>query len=284
MKLKQFWLLLLASCILVFALAMIGMLGHDYKFSVSCIGYFIISWALFNKFPEAKTKVAIIVSLPLLSLYVPIHLLSFQDSRLSLPSSCSGFIGIGLGFLAWQFKRARIVFILSALGLALTVQLYLYTRWLDYLNYGQFSTAMNQPAPQLKFVNELGTVKGNEIFEDKIVVLDFWNTACGVCFQKFPTLQKMSDQYSNSNVEVYAINVSLERDSVNQSYQALKKYSYTFKNLNAVEQSITKEMNVFAYPTTFIIVDGVIKFKGDLDDVDAQLEKLVKSNATARTL
>lgn len=280
MKPKQFWLLFLASITLVFALVMIGALGHTYKFSVSCIGYFIISWALFNKFPADKTKAAIILSLPLILLYAPIHLMSFHESRLSFPSSCAGPIGIILGFLAWRVKQARIVFILSTLVLALTVQFYLYTRWLDYLSYGQFSTEMNQPIPQLKFVNELGTIKGNEIFEDKIVVLDFWNTACGVCFQKFPALQKMSDQYSNSNIEIYAINVSLKRDTINQSYQALKKYSYTFLNLVAAEQSIIEEMNVLAYPTTFIVVNGVIKFKGDLMDINELLEKLIKSNAS----
>ena len=280
MKPKQFWLLLFTSCVMVLSLTPLGAVSHAYHFSISCIVYFIIAWILFRKFPEDKAKVAIIVSLPLLMLYLPIHLLSFRESRISLPSSAAGLIGIVLGFLAWRFTRARIVFIVSALVIVLTVQFYFYPRWLDYLSYGQFSTVMNDPAPQMKFINELGAEKGNEIFENRIVILDFWNTSCGVCFQKFPALQKMSDQYSGSVIEVYAINVPLTRDTVNQSYEALKERNYTFRNLVAAEQSITKDMNVFAYPTTFIVVNGVIKFKGDLIDVDAQLKKLINSSAT----
>ena len=279
MKPKQFWPLLLASCALVFSLAMIGAFGHFYKFSVSCIVYFIVAWVLFNKYPEDRTKVAFIITLPLLLLYLPIHLLDFQETRFSLPSSVAGLIGIILGFLAWRFKQARMVFIVSALAIALTVQFYLYQRWLDYLSYGQFNTTMNEPVPEMKFVNELGAEKGNEIFRDKIVILDFWNTACGACFMKFPILQKISDQYSNSGIEVYAINVPLSRDTVNQSYEALKERKYTFNNLVAAEQSITKDLNVFVYPTTFIVVNGVIKFKGDLMDIDSQLPKLMESSA-----
>lgn len=280
MKPKQLWLLFLGSCVLVLALELIGAWSHSYKFSVSCIIYFIITTLLFNKFPEDKIKVTAIVTLPLLLLHVPIHTLYFHETRLSLPSSLAGLVGIILGFLAWRFKQAKIVFIVSVLVIALTVQFYFYPRWLDYLSYGQFSTVMNDPAPQMKFINELGAEKGNEIFENRIVILDFWNTSCGVCFQKFPMLQKMSDQYSGSVIEVYAINVPLTRDTVNQSYEALKERNYTFRNLVAAEQSITKDMNVFAYPTTFIVVNGVIKFKGDLIDVDAQLRKLINSSAT----
>jgi thiol-disulfide isomerase/thioredoxin len=133
---------------------------------------------------------------------------------------------------------------------------------------------MNKQLPTITLVDREGRLLGNEIFKNKIVVLDFWNTSCGACFQKFPLLQELSNNYIKSNVEIYAVNVPLKRDTANQSFQVLEEWNFTFKNLNANE-SITEAMNVEYFPTTFIVVNGIITFKGDLLHVNSQLEKLL---------
>lgn len=264
----------LVSGLVTLALTPLGALGHDYKFIGCFFVYFILAWRLFEKFPNDHGKICFVLSLPIILLYLPIHLLDFESTKISLPGSLAGLIGTLLGFLFWRIKKFRIVVATLSLVFLLVFQFYLYPSWLNFISYGQFSSSMNKQLPTITLVDREGRLLGNEIFKNKIVVLDFWNTSCGACFQKFPLLQELSNNYIKSNVEIYAVNVPLKRDTANQSFQVLEEWNFTFKNLNANE-SITEAMNVEYFPTTFIVVNGIITFKGDLLHVNSQLEKLL---------
>src|SRR5689334_20368114 len=64
---------------------------------------------------------------------------------------------------------------------------------------------MNKPVPDIEFK----TVAGKEIefrkLKGKIVVLNFWFTACPPCLAEIPALNKLAKEYKNKNVIFFGI-------------------------------------------------------------------------------
>jgi len=270
-KQRNLFLLCLTSVILLFITILIGAIGHDIKFSISCLLYFSVTMYFHSRGTSIWSVIAIMLS-PVVLLYLPIHLLNFADTRLSLPSSVAPIVGCFIAMLTLftgRFKLAAIAIVVAVVGF---MQLYGYKRWINYLNYGQFTTTTDFKIPQLSFVDEHQAYYGNEIFNKRVVILDFWTTACGACFLKFPILQNLANSYQQSSeVSVYAVNIPLKRDTVNQSYNMLRRYNFTFPNLNSADSLMTSKLNIEAFPTTLVIVNGIVKFKGDIEDVQPDI-------------
>ena len=110
----------------------------------------------------------------------------------------------------------------------------------------------------------------------KFIVLDFWNTGCGVCFKKFPKLEHYYARYKyNPNVKFFAVNSPLRRDTVGQAAATIQKYGYTFPVLYAENAVVNSAFNVHSFPTV-IIIDSAqrIVYRGNLDGIDAVLSRV----------
>lgn len=275
MRTKHFILLLLMSGVITLGLTPLGAVGYAYKFIGCYVIYFFLSWRLFEKFTDDHLKTWLALTLPIILFYLPIHLLDFEETKIGLPSSLAGIIGILLGFILTKLKSYRWAVYAFAAILLVAFHFYIYPGWVKTVFYGQFNSATSKELPALTLKDKDGKIVDDDLFNNKVVILDFWNTSCGACFQKFPLLQELSDQYQNSNVAIYAVNVPLERDTIGQSFEVLQKRNFSFQNLDANDRGIVETMSIHYFPTTFIIVNGTIKFKGDLIDVNSQLDKLL---------
>ena len=87
----------------------------------------------------------------------------------------------------------------------------------------------------------------------KPIVLHFWATWCKVCKLEVQNIETLSKQY-----EVLTIAVNSGEDAKIKAY--LKERGLTFKVLNDVDGSWTKQFKVKAFPTTFIY-DGTGELK-----------------------
>jgi len=79
----------------------------------------------------------------------------------------------------------------------------------------------------------------------KPIVIHFWATWCKVCKLEAQNIEILSKQY-----EVLTIAVNSEDNSEIEAY--LKERDLTFRVLNDVDGSWTKQFNVEVFPTTFI--------------------------------
>lgn len=104
-------------------------------------------------------------------------------------------------------------------------------------------------------------------FKGKVLVLDFWNSACGVCFSQFPEFEKLANRYKdNENVLVFAVNALLRNEDPNKPKEIMERLNYSFENLYLPNDSTAKALNVYYYPNLiYIDADQEQAIKGSLN-------------------
>jgi len=104
---------------------------------------------------------------------------------------------------------------------------------------------------------QLDTVK------NKLIVLDFWTTTCGVCFKSFPDYEKIYLKYKdNPDVRIYSVNIPVKRDIVGYAKKKIGEYNYTFPVLYADSDTIPKFFGFNSTPHLIIIKNGKVRFNG----------------------
>lgn len=220
------------------------------------------------------------ILLGILLIQLPTRLPKFNTTFISLPDFIIHLLGIIIGFFYFKFSRP-IGIILFGFGLFLSIFMFYtgYRKWIHKLDYGSFSGIVEKNVPTFKFLKENGDFFSNENLVGKIVILDFWNTGCGLCYRRFPILQEKHIKYkSNPNVEFYAVNVPLRRDSAGQALKSIRGRHYTFPVLQANNDSIAKAFSFNTYPSVFIIMNGKkIVYYGEIGNVDKVIDKIVNN-------
>lgn len=88
-----------------------------------------------------------------------------------------------------------------------------------------------------------------ESIKGKIVVLDAWNTSCGVCFKKFPDFDNVYNEFkSNDEVVILAVNTPNRRDKEGDAKRKIESKGYDFENLYFTADSTAKALNIHLYP------------------------------------
>lgn len=113
-------------------------------------------------------------------------------------------------------------------------------------------------------------------FKNKIVLLDFWATTCGHCFNKFPQVQAAYNKYRNDpSVMILAVNNPVEEDKPNQAFDDIRKEGHSFPVVVAKDENLAEKFGVKGYPTTFVINwNGQIVYKGDIAGAVKMVEEL----------
>ncbi|GAA3780524.1 hypothetical protein GCM10022271_10990 [Corallibacter vietnamensis] len=125
-----------------------------------------------------------------------------------------------------------------------------------------------------------------ELPQNKVLVLDFWTTSCGVCFKKFPEFEKLFKEYKNdTKIEFYSINVPTKRDEFTKTRELVNKLGYDFQTVYAKSKNdVESKLKISGYPSFMIVKDNIIQFDGYLNinpvvlvyNSKNELEKIVK--------
>ena len=246
---------------------------------VGFIAYFVLTNYFINKYKSQLKEIRIVITIlaGLCFLQLPSHTLDYQATLVSLPDFLIHILGVLIGFIYYRSgKIPGVAITIVALGFVLYVYFDGYERWYHYMEYGTFTYTVSENVPEFNMINPKGPDFTNKNLKDKIVVFDFWNTGCGVCFRKFPVLQEKVIKYrSNPGIEFYAVNIPSRRDTTGEAEKIISDYAYTFPVLIARNDSLAKLFKVFAYPAVVIIKNGKeIIFRGNIEGVDEILEKL----------
>ncbi len=198
----------------------------------------------------------------------------------NLPSLILDLLGITSGFLYLRLENSlRLLPFLISLIFA---SLFMFFKGSDYLahyyNFGTFTGRIN--AYRLSQIVQ-GTDQQNakitdQLFENKIVLLYFWSTRCGLCFKRFPQVQAAYEKYKNDpSVAIYTINKPVEENKPNQVFEMIKKEGYSFPVVIPTDEQLPEKFGVKGYPTTFVINrDGQIVYKGDIEGAVNQVDSL----------
>ncbi|GEM_PF-501293 len=92
----------------------------------------------------------------------------------------------------------------------------------------------------------------------KVVVVNFWSTACPACRAEMPTLQKLRDRLRGMDVEVLSVHIGGDADKVRAF---LKDNGINMAVLQDVGGNVAKAWGALHLPVTYVLAqDGSIAF------------------------
>lgn len=217
----------------------------------------------------------------LLAVHLPVRIKDFNGTLVSLPDFLCHFLGIITGYLFLVIRKPfRLMPAIIGLLFAVFMLVKGYDRWLFRLNFGSYTASVQFKSPSaITGHDQFANIVGPRQTKNKLLVLDFWHTRCGVCFQKFPILQKLYDKMRlDSAVQFYAVNKPLSQDTANQAINTIKKYKYSFPVLIPDNDTLPEAFGVFTYPTTIIIdrSENVV-YRGDIEHAERTILKLLEN-------
>jgi thiol-disulfide isomerase/thioredoxin len=117
------------------------------------------------------------------------------------------------------------------------------------------------PAPPLRLIDLDDEEIDLEALRGKVVVVNFWATWCPPCRREMPSLERLKLATAEQGVEVLAVNIGEEVDTV-FSFTGTLDPQPTFPLLLDLDSGSLAAWNVKGLPTTFVVApDGTIAFR-----------------------
>jgi peroxiredoxin len=282
-KIKAFFIILLVSLVLLLLIPFITD-RIQYNTVFSFIGYFFLTLFSIKIFGKKLSTVAIVVIIFTTILVLQSFTIYtwFVWDTAGLPAVAAHCLAVISAYFLFQWKSPQ-KFLPVFLSICFVVFMFFqgWDYWIYRINHGTFTgrvQAYNLPA-KFEASDEQQNIVTDESFRDKIVLLDFWYTGCGACFEKFPQVQAVYNRYKDDpSVAIFAVDKPIEEDTPGQAFQVIKDEGYTFPVVIAKDEELPKKFGVKYYPTTFVIDrSGQIVFKGDIAGAVKMVEELKES-------
>jgi thiol-disulfide isomerase/thioredoxin len=252
---------------------------HSWMLFLTLTTCFFISLYFFKNYTNNDAfKSILILIAPILIIFLTTLTIYGQYSRTILYII---FIPIS-SFLAYVlFKLKKNIIILLSLCLFWVVGFVLFQNVLILVENKNAET--NLRFPQVNFINE--NKSQVKLDKNKIIILDFWSTSCGICFTKFPDLESTYLKYKkNPNVIIYTVNVPLRKDNFNKTTKILNNLGYTFPKIYATSaKQIEDSLKINSFPHLIILKNGRIRYNGIFEtekkvafyNIESEIEKLL---------
>ena len=247
-----------------------GVGGQRFRFLFVGLIYFIATIYFLSKSATRNSWLEVLgyMLIPPSLVYLPIIIKNSAQTMVSMPATIVHFIAILAALISHCIRNERFktIYIGSFVLLICSVYFGGYKMWLNHLSYGSYTGSVNFPFPKLTGTTQNNREITNESFRKKTVLIDFWHTGCGVCFKKFPTLQKFYNEHRNDHsLLIYALNKPLPRDTPLQAFNMLSK-TYNFPVIIPHDSQFPESVGIEVYPTTIVIdTNNNVIFRGSLE-------------------
>jgi thiol-disulfide isomerase/thioredoxin len=139
------------------------------------------------------------------------------------------------------------------------------------------SSLLNKPLKSFHFTDINNNKWGSNELKGKILIINFWFTACKPCIQEMPYLNQLVSENKDS-----VIFLAPAPENETQIRRFLKKYSFDYHIIPSSLDYITS-MNIENFPAHLVVdKQGIIRqvFIGYADDIkqklQAEIERLIK--------
>ena len=211
---------------------------------------------------------SIIILLPFVGVYVSIVI--YYNALHGLPILFMPIVAFGIGYLVLFNIRKPVLRLLSTLVFVIILSITAYIGMPNYLSF-----IFNDPVVENTNLSEI-TLKDQNLeafalsqWKGKVVVLDFWNTACAICFRKFPVYNDLYLHYKdNPVVAIYAVNLKLKQRTIKQIMVTTEKLDYDFSFLYTTDSTakiLRDQLNINGVPHLVIIdKNGEVHYSGGM--------------------
>lgn len=259
--------------------------GFSLSSIIGFIAFYFQTLFFLHKKDSIWTPISIAIGLSFFTL--PIHILSFESTLISLLEWFIHLIGVVAGYACYKLNRRSVKYIFSVLLVsgAYVLSTTGYESWLFYLNYHTFTGEI--PEKQISSDLCVQNAKGESVdwddFQKEIIVLDFWFKGCGSCYEALPDVQKLHNAYLGTDIGVYTVYVGSEhrRENYLTGDSILKRKGYNLPALFMRDDSpILKELNVTNYPMVIVINrKQQLIFRGNIE----KAKQFIKQERLAET-
>ena len=218
---------------------------------------------------------------------LPLRAFNFRSGLITFPDSSIKICALLLGWVCARISnRVGKIVLTSAFYLfAAWGAIYGYQLWGYWVNFRTTNGNVNQSAPAVVFSNDKGEAVELSSYHGKYVLLDFWFTRCGYCYEFMPRIQSFYDRYTDDpRIVIRSVHCSdpKQEEDFTTGKRILEKRKYTFPCLSLSWQDpVLVKLGVTSFPT-FIIVDpeGRMVFRGRIDGAEKYIEKALGSPQT----
>ncbi len=245
------------------AISFIGSVSFLYKTIFGSITYFLgIYFALKHTNSISKTKLFWIISFFPFVIFVFMNIFQFKATYVSFASNLFLILSCIGGYLFYKKSTIFIPLVLTITiaGWFLFAQQYFFNKvW-----YGSFSNEVSVVKPQTPFFD----TSGKEVIlpkNGKVMILDFWNTRCGPCYELFPYIDSINRIIDTSKFKIYIVNMPMDDEKMEKNFKRLYGLDYSFTELFVKNDSLKDSLKVTVYPTTYVIKDETIIYKGEFE-------------------
>ena len=169
-------------------------------------------------------------------------------------------ISIYLGYISKKTLKIIMVYI----AFLTFIFYYGIDNWNSFLR--NYHARTNEKSPKIELLTNNNQLVQLDTIQNKIIVLDFWTTSCGVCFKQFPDFEKIYLSYKNNpNIAIYSVNIPIKKDTLSKTKNLVKKLAYKFPTLYANSSEISKKFGFNTYPHCVILKNGKVRYNGRLE-------------------
>lgn len=111
--------------------------------------------------------------------------------------------------------------------------------------------------------------------ENRLTLILFWSSHCGLCRAEIPALQKLYEAYKNKGFEVYAVNLDENKFSWREALDKMKLNWINVTDDNPLRSStVLEQFNIQHTPTIFLVDEKCVIVEKDI--LGAKLHKAVE--------
>lgn len=276
MKIRRVIFAVIASILLFVACAVIGGYSFYIKAFVSVVLYFSVYLVLCRNLDSAKHRWVVLATLGIIPLvvYTFIHSNNFNDSIPALPSSYAFLLGLLFAIL-WQLKLRKILLLIGAVIITPLYSILLTNQLTEYTNTSEVITGNNRELSNIVILDAKGNIVTPDLLKNEILILNFWNTGCGVCKQEFPHFEELAIKYNtHARVKLVSVNVPMPRDSGNQGLKYIESKNYKIPAYYMIQRDASSAFGITSFPTLLLIRNGKdVELINDINDLEHEINE-----------
>jgi len=224
---------------------------------------------LFEKFllRENGVQVSIGFCAGLILLFLPFIIFFYNGVRFSILDMGFHFSGAFFSVLFFISKsKVRLILPIAGLFFAIFISFFDgYLMWVHKLKYGTYTGKINSDIDMNLFSHDISE-SDKSIDSNRLVVLHFYKIANNETTFDFDGFKGLYDKYSKKNNVEFRVVLSKDTFGVFEYVRENKIPAFVPSN-----QNIYNISGISNFPTTLIIENGKILFRGDVDFADKTL-------------
>ncbi len=275
---KRYLIIFVLALILDVILSLLRAFDGTWAVVIDSLCFFIFTFFLLRKYGHSSKSVffvTISIILGMISLELPIRIIDFSETKATLVSSLIPSVSVVMSLIYFLYRKyiVLVIAILFLGGLVFIVR----PKWHNFVVYGNLHDGIN--VSDQKIDTDSTSIYVQDVNKE-FILLDFWSSRCGICFEKFPKLQQLYDDFkSDETIMITSVFITNDNESYFDGVNILHKYGYTFPVIGCTDwnSSLVSTLGINGVPTVIILNKNKdVVFRGNIESASKKLKSLIK--------